>query len=159
MARKDQGDKRESIGGIASSLNLQNYIVEDVINKYIVYLQNALSEGKTIKFLNICYLRCGSESFLNETLAYVAAEISPWCGVSPNVTLRVLFAYEEFIIEQLKESREFTIRGIVRISLEDFNSKKHGIVKRLRLRKSTVFNSEDVRVSAVSSFKRKLEVA
>lgn len=153
------GDKKNSVQGIASELKLQVYIVEDIINKYIVYLQNALDSGKTVKFLNICYLRRGSDSSTpNETLAYVASEISSWCGVSSNVIIRVLLTYESFITKRLRKTYEFTVRGLVRITLEEFNSKKQGEVLKLRLRKSTIYNAEDIRVSAISSFKRKLEV-
>lgn len=152
--------KQQQIVNIAKELNIPICLVDEIFNKYRAYLQEKLTNGYSVKFLNICYLKKSDAlGQMSETLAYVASEIGHKCGVSGNIVFRVLTTYEEIIIKELKKSSDFIVRGLVRIRLEEFYSKKSGKTElKLRLKKSTIYNSENVRVSAVSSFKRKLEV-
>ena len=94
-----------------------------------------------------------------ETTAYIASEIGMRVGISSNIVYRVLCTYEDFVIRTLRKTYDCRIRGLVRITLEPFYSKKEKkTVRKVRMKKSTKYNSKGIRVSALSSFKRKLEV-
>jgi len=125
-----------------------------VLTAYINYLQTKIAEGKTVKFLNICYIRVyGCKEETHETLAYISYEIGKEVGQSQNVVYRILSTYEESIISDIKSMFAYSIKGIVRLRLEkDY----HGNL-RVRAKKSTIYDGYDIRVITTGSFKRKAE--
>lgn len=153
--------KGEQLSQIATCLNIPICKVEDIVQEYIYYLSSKLKSGESVKFLNVCYLNTGvSKRAPKETTAFISEEIGKRLNVSGNIVYRVLNTYEEFIIRNLRKTYDCRIRGLVRITLEPFYSKKlKKTVRRVRMKKSTIYNAQDIRVSALSSFKRKLEVA
>lgn len=142
------------VSQVAEKLGLQKVVVEKVILAYVGYLKDRLESGETVKFLNVCYLRYGGKSLENhETLAYVATEVGKQVGVSGVVAFRVLNCYEEFIISDLQKLYSYSIRGLLRISLERNYKDEY----KVRIKKSTVYNGEDVYITTLGSFKRKVE--
>lgn len=148
--------REEQVESTSKKLNLSKQLVACILNNYIAYLKELIEQGKSVKFLNICYLRV--EGDLNnrelETLAYIATEIGSYLDVGGSVVLRVLKCFEDQVLETLKAEKGFSVRGLVRIKLSPtVNGDK------LRIRKSTVYNNKDVYVITLCSFRRKFEYA
>ena len=140
---------------IANKLGITKTSVESVWLEYVDRLKSKIAEGKTIKFLNICYLRVnGDEDKTHETLAYISTEIGNKLSISGTVVYRILTTFEELLIKDLQRFYSYSIRGLIRIRLEK-NSK--GDYK-VRIKKSTVYNGYDVYVLTLGSFKRKVEM-
>lgn len=152
--------KSDQLSQVAQNLGIPYYKVEEIIDEYTCYLGEKLRSGESVRVLNICYLNAGvSKRVPKETTAYISYEIGKRVGMSSNVVYRVLSTYEEFVIRNLRKTYDCRIRGLVRITLEPFYSKKvDKTVMKVRMKKSTIYNAKDIRVSALSSFKRKLEV-
>lgn len=146
--------KEEQIIDLSQNLNIPKTVVSSVLSTYIGYLQEKISEGKTIKFLNICYIRvnnCMEE--VHETLAYISHEIGNYVGQSQSVVYRILSTFEETIIHDVKNMMAYSIKGIVRFRLEqDY----HGNYK-VRAKKSTIYDGYNIRVITTGNFKRKVE--
>lgn len=139
--------REEQVDSLAKKLNLNKNLVSCVLNNYIYYLRTEISEGRTVKFLNICYLRVKGDidNRDKKTSAYIATEMGKEVGVSGIVALRILKAYEDEILSCLQEGNGFSVRGLVRMRLDEKG--------RLRVRKSTVYNNEDVYIITLGSFK------
>lgn len=146
-------NKVDQISQIAERLNLSKVTVEGIWNSYISLLKSKIDNGESIKFLNVCYLRVGSDLVKpQETLAYIATEIANVLSLESAIVLRVLCCYEEFLISDLRKLYDYRIRGLVRIRVEKVDSNKY----KVRLRKSTVYNDKDIRVITLNSFRRKV---
>lgn len=147
--------KDEQAGIISKTLNIPKVHVYTVITEYVSYLKRRLDQGETIKFLNICYLRYdGKDESFHETMAYISGELSKLCNLSSDLIFRVLDCFESLIIKELQKLNSFCIRGIVRIHLEKYNGEY-----KVRINKSTVYNSKNVYVSTLPSFKRRVGVS
>ena len=147
--------KDSQIAQISSHLNITKTSVHNILTEYISYLRNKISNGESIKFLNVCYLRVdGQVENTFETLAYIANEIGQRVGQQQPIVYRVLTTYEEFLIKDLRKLNSYSIRGLIRIKLEK-DYKGNWVV---RTKKSTVYNGHDIYVTTMPSFKRKAEV-
>ena len=71
---------------------------------------------------------------------------------SSEMILRVLTTFQEVIESNLKKFNGFSIKGLVRIRLVEY-----GNSYKVRIKKSTTLNGEDVRVQTIGSFRRKVE--
>ena len=151
--------KDTQIKQLAEKLNIPKTTVESIWNGYTGYLKDKIESGESIKFLNVCYLRVNScelkkgEGYY-ETLAYISHELADTLGLSNILVYRVLTLFEECLISDLQKFYSYSIRGICRIRLERYGGKY-----RVRIKKSTKYNAEDVYVSTIGTFKRKVEVA
>lgn len=144
---------------LSRRLGIPKVQVTNIWNEYINRLSSKIDAGETVKFLNVCYLRVNSKELkkgegYQETLAYISHEIADKLGYSQVTVFRVLTSFEEYLILDLQNSYSYSIRGICRIRLE-----RYGGSYRVRIKKSTKYNSMDVYVSTISTFKRKVEEA
>ena len=144
---------------LSKKLGIPKTTVTSVWNEYTQRLSDKIEAGESIKFLNICYLRVNSRELkkgegYHETLAYISHEIADKLGYSQVVVFRILTSFEEYLILDLQKSYSYSIRGICRIRLE-----RYGGGYKVRIKKSTKYNAEDVYVSTIGTFKRKVEVA
>ena len=146
--------KSDQIYVISKKLGIPQTEVRRVLDCYCEKLRNDLEEGKTVKFLNICYLvnRC-NKVYYNETLAYISHEIGLKTKLGKELVYRVLLTLEELITKDLCSSFSYVIRGLVSISLIEYN---RGTYK-VRIRKSESLSHLDIRVLTLNSFKRKVE--
>ena len=144
--------KRDQIEEISFKVGIPKTVVYLVISRYVDYLKGRLEDGNTVKFLNICYLKVsGREEELHETLAYIANELGKDVGQSQNMVFRILLEMEEMVVKNLSELNAFTVRGLVRVKVENtFDG------YRVRVKKSTVYNGHDVYITTLPSFKRKV---
>lgn len=142
--------KDEQIAIVAGKLNIPKQIVKDVIEEYIGRLLNKVYEGCSIKIFNICYLRVNGDldSRETETLAYTASEVGKTVGVPSNTAYRCISFFEEQIIFDLQRNKRVAIRGLIRIQLND---------GKVRIKKSTSYNREDVYVITLNSFRRRVK--
>lgn len=149
--------KEEQINNLSERLNLTKTCVVNILNCYIGYILDRLSIGETVKFLNICYLKVGGKgvSDTRETLAYVANEIGYVVDVTPEVVLRVLISFEEYLLNDLRHGKDYCIKRIVRLKVDTLPDGR----KKLRVCKSTIFNGMDITACALGSFRRKVENA
>lgn len=146
--------KDDQVNQISKYLKITKITVSNVLTMYVNYLKGKLSEGETVKFLNVCYLRvAGKDESTHETLAYISHELANDLGLSQVIVNRVLTTYEEFLIKDLKRLYKYSIRGLVRIRLE----RNHKGEYRVRIKKSTVYNGQDIYISTTGYFKRKVE--
>lgn len=145
--------KQEQVFELSRKIGIAQTDVKKVLDCYISRIRNKLLQGETIKFLNICYLSYDNGNTYKETISYISTEIGLELGISRELIYRVLVEFEEIILDDLKRFYTYTIYGLVKISIEEY---KKGIFK-LRLRKSSSLANMDIRVIAVSSFKRKVE--
>lgn len=144
--------REKQVEEIAEKLRISKSDVDLILRNYFEYLQERVAEGRTVKFLNICYLRQneGGEERL-ETLAYISTEIAKATGMG-NVTVHsVLSLLEDIIAKDLRNGVAFSMRGVVRIRaiIEDGQC-------RVRVRKSTKYNSKPITVSTLNAFRRKV---
>lgn len=147
--------KDEQVSLISKQLGIPKVQVNKIITTYVHYLRCKLDSGETIKFLNICYLKYeGKDEEVHETLAYVSHEVGEVIGQSQVVVYRVLTTFEETLIKELKKLNSFSVRGLIRIKLE----KNYKGDYKVRTKKSTVYNNEDIYVTTLGSFKRRVEV-
>lgn len=140
---------------LSRKLGIHKSTVSAILNEYIGYLKHKLSQGETVKFLNICYLRvAGKDEKERETLAYISTEIGRKLKIGSAVVFRVLTSFEEYLISDLQRFYSYSIRGLIRIKLE----KNYKGEYKVRTKKSTVYNGIDVYVTTLGSFKRKAEI-
>lgn len=147
---------KEQIASIANELGISKSDVNNILGCYSGYLQTKILEGKTVKILNICYLKNNNENLdisnaYRETLAYIATELSEMIGLGSVTIQRVLSTLEDFIVADIKEGKGYSLRGLVRIRCN-----KDG---KVRIKKSTKWNGEPVSVVTLHSFKRRVENA
>ena len=148
--------KAEQVDLISRKLNLPKSHVDRILSEYINYLIKGLNEGKTVKFLNVCEIRvAGKDLEVYETLAYVANEIGKRVNETPTTTQWVLNSYEDIIIKELAKLNKVTIVGLLSLKLTKSSDGEYHV----RSRKSTVYLGEDVRMSVLPSFRRKVGVA
>lgn len=144
--------KKEQVDEISFKVGIPKVMVNEIISGYVGYLRGRIQAGKTVKFLNICYLRvAGKDEELHETLAYISTELSKELGRSQVMVNRVLLELEEMIIRDVSRLGAVTVRGLVRIKAENTYSGY-----RVRIKKSTSYNGEDVYVTTLPSFKRRV---
>lgn len=148
--------RKEQVEEISSKLNITKLSVEEIVFAYEDYLIKRLQLGESVKFLNICFLKRNKADSTIETLAYTSTEISKEFNgrYSSEMILRVLTTFQEVIESNLKKFNGFSIRGLVRIRLVEY-----GNGYKVRIKKSTTLNGEDVRVQTIGSFRRKVEFA
>lgn len=145
----------DQVAQISKHLGIPKVTVTNILTSYVNYLKGKLESGETIKFLNVCYLRVGGkDESLHETIAYTSNELGNSLGISGNMVYRVLTTFEEFLIKDLRKLYSYSIRGLIRIKLE----KNYKGEYKVRTKKSTVYNCEDVYVTTTGYFKRKAEV-
>lgn len=147
---------KEQIASIANELGISKSDVNNILGSYSGYLQTKILEGKTVKILNICYLKNNNENLdisnaYRETLAYIATELSEMIGLGSVTIQRVLSTLEDFIVADIKNGKGYSLRGLVRIRCN-----KDG---KVRIKKSTKWNGEPVSVVTLHSFKRRVENA
>lgn len=148
--------RKEQVEEISSKLNITKLSVEEIVFAYEDYLIKRLQLGESVKFLNICFLKRTNTDSTIETLAYTSTEISKEFNgrYSSEMILRVLTTFQEVIESNLKKFNGFSIKGLVRIRLVEY-----GNGYKVRIKKSTTLNGEDVRVQTIGSFRRKVEFA
>ena len=148
--------RKEQVEEISSKLNITKLSVEEIVFAYEDYLIKRLQLGESVKFLNICFLKRDKADSTIETLAYTSTEISKEFNgrYSSEMILRVLTTFQEVIESNLKKFNGFSIKGLVRIRLVEY-----GNGYKVRIKKSTTLNGEDVRVQTIGSFRRKVEFA
>lgn len=144
---------------LSSRLGIPKTTVTKIWDTYINRLSRQIEEGKTVKFLNVCYLRVNDTEVkkgegYQETLAYIAHEIADELSLSQVLVYRVLTSFEEYLILDIQNLYCYSIRGICRIRLE-----RYGNSYKVRIKKSTKYNAMDVYISTMSTFKRKVESA
>ena len=141
--------KEEQIDVVSRKLNMPRTVVKSIVERYIDMLLDELSTGKTVRVLNICYLRVKDESFDcdRKTLAYISSEIGKELSIGGATVLRVLTFLEDQIVSNLQRGNGFTLRGLIRIQTAEENGST-----RLRIRKATCYNSSPVYVSPVGRF-------
>ena len=145
----------EQLSQLSKRLNIPKTTVLDIWNSYLNYLWDRIYEGFTVKFLNVCYIRVdGRDIKEHETLAYISTEISYMLNISKDIVFRVLSSFEEYLIENLRKYYGYCIKGLVRIRYE----KVEDGYRRVRAKKSTIYNGLDVTVIMLGSFKRKVEM-
>lgn len=145
----------EQVNQLSSNLNLPKTVITGILKEYSCYIKERLMAGYTVKFLNVCYIRVNGESEKeHETLAYVATEIAGRVGVSGDIAYRVLSAFEEYMIRDLRKFYGYCIKGIIRIRLEQTSE---GVYK-VRTKKSTRYNGLPITVTTLGSFRRKAEI-
>lgn len=143
----------EQVDVIRSKLRLPKSQVEKVLVGYVAYLKREIEKGRTVKFLNICYLRVGDGTDKSkETLAYISNELARELSYGKESVYAILNSFEETIISDVSRFYTYTIRGLVKITLSDYMN-----TLKVRVKKSTVYNNERVRVITIGSFKRKVE--
>lgn len=145
--------KEEQIDVVSRKLNMPRTVVKGIVERYIDMLLDELSTGKTVRVLNICYLRVKDEGFDcdRKTLAYISSEIGKELSIGGATVLRVLTFLEDQIVTNLQRGNGFTLRGLIRIQ----TAKENGST-RLRIRKATCYNSAPVYVSTLGSFRRRV---
>lgn len=145
--------KEEQIDVVSRKLNMPRTVVKSIVERYIDMLLDELSTGKTVRVLNICYLRVKDESFDcdRKTLAYISSEIGKELSIGGATVLRVLTFLEDQIVSNLQRGNGFTLRGLIRIQTAEENGST-----RLRIRKATCYNSAPVYVSTLGSFRRRV---
>lgn len=145
--------KEEQIDVVSRKLNIPRTVVKSIVERYIDMLLDELSTGKTVRVLNICYLRVKDESFDcdRKTLAYISSEIGKELSIGGATVLRVLTFLEDQIVSNLQRGNGFTLRGLIRIQTAEENGST-----RLRIRKATCYNSAPVYVSTLGSFRRRV---
>ena len=143
--------REEQIYKISKRLNINKVDVNLIIKNYSSYLQEKLNVGETIKILNICYIKNVQEEsdFKLETLGYIATEIADNTNMGRETVLRVLSTLEECIIQDIKNGKGYSLRGLVRIRCTD---------GKVRIKKSTKYNGKPVYVVTLNSFRRKVEL-
>lgn len=148
--------RKEQVEEISSKLNITKLSVEEIVFAYEDYLIKRIQLGESVKFLNICFLKRTKADSTIETLAYTSTEISKEFNgrYSSEMILRVLTTFQEVIESNLKKFNGFSIKGLVRIRLVEY-----GNGYKVRIKKSTTLNGEDVRVQTIGSFRRKVEFA
>lgn len=153
---KEKLYRDEQVTQLARRLNLSKSVVEDVLINYVKYLRHRLDDGLTVKFLNVCYIVIeGKQEELHETLAYTASKIADNIGIDRNIAYRVLASFEEYLIRDLRNFYSYNIRGLFTIKLKNLGE---GYGYKLRLKKSCAYKGTDCHITAINSFKRKVEM-
>lgn len=145
--------KDAQMSQLSKRLGIPKSTATKIWDEYINRLSKQIEEGKTVKFLNVCYLVVNNKcEGYRETLAYISHEIADKLGYTQVLVYRVLTSFEEYLILDLQKLYCYSIRGICRIRLE-----RYGGDYKVRIKKSTKYNSMDIYVSTISTFKRKVE--
>lgn len=145
--------KDAQMSQLSKRLGIPKSTATKIWDEYINRLSKQIEEGKTIKFLNVCYLVVNNKcEGYRETLAYISHEIADKLGYTQVLVYRVLTSFEEYLILDLQKLYCYSIRGICRIRLE-----RYGGDYKVRIKKSTKYNSMNIYVSTISTFKRKVE--
>lgn len=145
--------KEDRIDEISRKLNLHRSLVKEIIEGYIGYLAGEICAGRSVRVLNICYIRPeGSNDRENQkTLAYIATEVASQVGVGGLTARRVLSYFEERIVSDLKNGNGTVLRGLIRIWTVEENG-----ITRLRVLKSTAYANSCMRVTTLNSFRRRV---
>lgn len=145
--------KGAQMSQLSKRLGIPKSTATKIWDEYINRLSKQIEEGKTVKFLNVCYLVVNNKcEGYRETLAYISHEIAVKLGYTQVLVYRVLTSFEEYLILDLQKLYCYSIRGICRIRLE-----RYGGDYKVRIKKSTKYNSMNIYVSTISTFKRKVE--
>lgn len=145
--------KDAQMSQLSKRLGIPKSTATKIWDEYINRLSKQIEEGKTVKFLNVCYLVVNNKcEGYRETLAYISHEIADKLGYTQVLVYRVLTSFEEYLILDLQKLYCYSIRGICRIRLE-----RYGGDYKVRIKKSTKYNSMNIYVSTISTFKRKVE--
>ena len=145
--------REKQVDEIARRLNIPKNDVDLVLYNYTMYLQARVNAGQTVKVLNICYLK-NSENVADEkieTLAYISTEIANLSSMGRVTVHRILLLLEELIVKDLGEGLGFAIKGLIRIRALYENGER-----KVRIKKSTKYNSKRVTVVTLNAFRRKV---
>lgn len=147
--------KEDLVYSLSKKVGVSQSCVKQVIDTYVDRLKNQLNEGKTIKFLNLCYLvnNNNGKPDYNETLAYTSNIIGQETRLGKHLVYRILHSYEEMIIEDLKKFYCCGVRGLVKFRYIEY---ERGIYK-LRVNKGSNLGSH-IKVVTINSFKRRVEL-
>ena len=147
--------KSEQVYLLSKGIGVTQKDVKTILDSYIGRLTKNLDSGKSVKFLNICYLINENDKDISyrETLAYISNEIGKETKLGKELVFRVLSDFEKVIVRDVKNFYTYTIRGLVNISCSEY---KTGIYKS-RVRKATKYDNMGIRVTTINSFKRKVE--
>ena len=146
--------KNEQIYAINKSTKLNKTDIKKVIDCYISYIKEQVLSGRTVKFLNICYLSSGNDTKYRETKSYISTEIAMKLNLGRESVYRVLSDYEDIIIDGLKKrTYSYSIHGLLSISVTDYIND----TVKVRIRKSDSLANLNIRVLTLNSFKRKVE--
>lgn len=145
--------RERQVEEVAEKLKVTKADIDLVFRNYAAYLQERVNEGRTVKVLNICYLKnkvSGDDDKI-ETLAYIATEIANSTGMGNVTVSRILSALEDVIIKDICNGVGFSIRGLVRIRVISENREK-----RVRIKKSTKYNGMPITVVTLGAFRRRV---
>lgn len=146
--------KDDLIYSLSKKLGISQSDIKCVIDTYINRLKSRLSNGETVKFLNICYLiNSGCNKHYNETLAYISTEIGVETKLGKEVVFRILSSYEDMIIHDLRKFYTYGVRGLVKFRYVEYVK---GVYK-VRVNKGSNLDS-NIRITTLNSFKRKVEI-
>ena len=136
---------------ISEKLKINKDVVELILYNYVMYMQDKLKEGKTIKIMNICFITdtANRKNFDKETLAYIATEVAKLSNVGNITVQRVLSTLEEMIIRDVRNGESYCIRGLVRIQNHD---------GKISIKKSKKYSGSTLCVVPIASFKKKVGV-
>ena len=145
--------KSDQVYALSKSTGVTQSDVKRVIDIYTNRLKEKLSNGESIKFLNICYLiNSDNKKYYQETLAYISTEIGRETKLGKEMVFRILKTYEDTIAQDLKKFYTYGVRGLVKFRCIEYTE---GVYK-VRVNKGTNLDS-NIRVVTLNSFKRKVE--
>ena len=146
--------KESQVEMISNMLNISKRDVDLVLMNYRNYLQLKINNGETVRVLGICYLVNINEGIdvERETLGYVASEIAIMSGMGSVTVLNILTALEDCIVHDISEGKGYCLKGLIRV---------RGVINdkgelKVRVLKSVIYNGENIRVSTLNSFRRKV---
>lgn len=146
--------KTDQIYFLSKAVGVSQADVKRVLDCYTDRLKEKLSNGETIKFLNICYLvNSENKQYYHETLAYISTEIGNETKLGKELVLRILTTYEDTIARDLRKFYTYGVRGLVKFRYTEY---RNGIC-RLRVNKGSNLDS-NIRVITLNSFRRKVEL-
>lgn len=146
--------KEDLIYSLGKKVGVPQTAVRYVIDMYISRLEDRLSRGETIKFLNICYLsNSENKDYYHETLAYISHEIGIETKLGKELVFRILSSYEDMIIQDLRKFYSYGVRGLVKFRFVEYTE---GVYK-VRVNKGSNLDS-NIRVVTLNSFRRKVEL-
>lgn len=146
--------KEDLIYSLGKKVGVTQSDVKRVIDAYVARLRDKLEQGETIKFLNICYLvNSENRQYYHETLAYISTEVGEETKLGKEFVFRILYSYEDMIIQDLRKFYSYGIRGLVKFRYTEYC---RGVSK-VRVNKGSNLDS-NIRVVTLNSFKRKVEI-
>ena len=147
--------KQEQFKLVSKKVNLPFTKVSEVLNSYIQYLKDEITNGNTVRFLNICYIKVDGNGCKNlKTRAFIATELSKEVDVSSSVIMGILDRYEELIEKDVTSFFPYTIKGLLRIKIDD--SPKGN---KLHIYKTSEYNNLPIRIYTIRQFKYRCEDA